>query len=227
VYASVYQFEGRCTVFNTQEGPCYRCLYDSPPPPGLIPNCAEGGVLGILPGLLGTLQATEIIKLIIGIGTPLAGRLLTFDALFMRFKEFEIKKNPHCRLCSHKGPSEKLPLDEFSSCDATKKSSPNIEEISPQELHELIQHKKDFILLDVREPYEYTAYNMGGHLIPLGQLYNYINTLDRNKFYVIHCKSGERSKKAIEILKVHGFKHLKNLSGGILAWHKEIADAKI
>lgn len=222
VYASIFQFEGQCSVFNAhKDAPCYRCLYDSPPPAGLIPNCAEGGVLGVLPGMMGTIQAIEVIKLILNIGNSLTGRLLTVDALSMRFQEFEIKQHPDCRLCAHHQAFETLPDYSLMSCSATVG---NIDEISVNALYQILQdkNKKNIILLDVREPHEYAISNLGGVLIPLRELNDRLSELDKNKSYVVHCKSGDRSRKAVKLLQEAGFISVKNLSGGISAWAREI-----
>lgn len=221
VYASIFQFEGQCSIFNAnRNAPCYRCLYDSPPPAGLIPNCAEGGVLGVLPGIIGTIQAIEVIKLILNIGNPLIGRLLTVDALSMRFQEFEVKQHPDCRLCAHHQAFETLSDYSLISC-AT--AIDNIDEISVNALHQLLRYKKEeLILLDVREPHEYAICNLGGMLIPLRELNNKLFELDKKQSYVIHCKSGERSRKAVKLLQEAGFTSVKNLSGGISAWAREI-----
>lgn len=220
VYASIFQFEGQCSVFNAPEGVCYRCLYDSPPPPGLVPNCAEGGVFGVLPGLMGVIQASEVIKLILGIGAPLVGRLLTVDALTMRFQEFKLQRNPECRLCVHQQPFHLLPRYQ-ESCTMTNIANEH-DEITPQQLSQLLESKTDFILLDVREPHEYEICNLNGYLIPLGQLSDRLNELDKNKLIVVHCKMGGRGQKAVCLLQEAGFKSVKNLAGGILAWAKQI-----
>lgn len=220
VYASIFQFEGQCSVFFAEHGPCYRCLYDAPPPPGLIPNCVEGGVLGVLPGIIGSLQATEVIKLILGIGSSLIGRLLVFDALAMRFQEFYLQKNPNCRLCKHQQDFASLPHHDMHSCNSNTHA--DSESLSVQELHQLRQLQADFILLDVREPLEYNICNLGGLLIPLSQLSNKVHELDKSKLIIVHCKSGGRSQRALKILREAGCSSVKNLTGGILAWAREI-----
>lgn len=221
VYASIFQFEGQCSVFTAKNGPCYRCLYDAPPPAGLIPNCAEGGVFGVLPGLLGTLQATEVIKLILGIGEPLIGRLLTVDALTMRFREFQLQINPDCRLCAHHEAFETLPNHDLAACDIPFIEPENLHSMTVQELAKLQKNHVDFQLLDVREPFEYQISNIQGKLIPLGELPFRLNELDKSKLVVVHCKAGPRSERAAILLRESGF-NVKFLEGGILAWINEI-----
>jgi len=221
VYASIFQFEGQCSIFSAPNGPCYRCLYDTPPPAGLVPNCAEGGVFGILPGLLGTLQATEVLKLILGIGDPLIGRLLTVDALTMRFGEFTLQRNPDCRLCTHQQPFTLN--NNIGVCQMnTTPSASSISAISVKELAELKKNNANFVLLDVREPYEYDICHINGKLIPLGELPQRLTELDKNSSIIIHCRSGGRSATACMLLQAAGFKDVRNLTGGILAWAKEI-----
>jgi molybdopterin/thiamine biosynthesis adenylyltransferase/rhodanese-related sulfurtransferase len=216
VFASIFQFAGQCSVFTMEGGPCYRCVYESVPVADAIPNCGEAGVLGVLPGLLGTIQATEVIKLIIKIGQPLRGRLLTIDALTMRIREFSLQTNPNCRLCVHHQPFEALTEHEVQSC-AMK---PNDKlSITVQELHELQKQNVDFILLDVREPFEYEQCNLNALLIPLGELTARLDELDRSKLIVVHCKAGPRSQRAALLLQEAGFSKVKYLEGGILAWH--------
>jgi adenylyltransferase/sulfurtransferase len=221
VYASIFQFEGQCSVFTTENGPCYRCLYDAPPPAGLIPNCAEGGVFGVLPGLLGTLQATEVIKLILRIGEPLIGRLLTVDALAMRFREFQLQINPDCRLCVHHQAFESLPNHDLAACDIPLVEPDNLHSMTVHELAKLEAHNADFQLLDVREPFEYQICNLQAKLIPLGELPFRLNELDKSKLVVVHCKAGPRSERAAILLREAGF-NVKFLEGGILAWINEI-----
>ncbi|MCX7124002.1 MAG: molybdopterin-synthase adenylyltransferase MoeB [Gammaproteobacteria bacterium] len=212
VYASVFQFEGQLSVFMGNEGPCYRCLYPAPPPPSLIPSCAEGGILGVLPGIMGSLQALEVIKLALGIGDSLKSRLLCFDALGLTFKEFEIMVRPDCPICSKHIPFEKLSRVQVS-CGLN-----DSQHISAEELYALMQSKTPFTLLDVREPYEYDAWNLGGELIPLAELPHRINELDPSQLIIVHCKVGIRSQAALEILQKNGFARVKNLSGGIMSW---------
>lgn len=210
VAASIHQFEGQCSVFSTPDGPCYRCLY--PSKPSDIPSCQEAGVLGVLPGLLGTLQATEVIKLILGIGQSLKGRLLTVNALTMQFREFILEKNPECVLC-HNNPS--LSYFQESRCM-------QIEEVTVNELLELQEQKKDLLVLDVREPSEYETDNINGKLIPLGQLADRLDELDRDQLIIVHCKTGGRSSRAVAYLMSEGFKNVKNLKGGITAWREVV-----
>jgi molybdopterin/thiamine biosynthesis adenylyltransferase/rhodanese-related sulfurtransferase len=219
VYASIFQFEGQCSVFNAENGPCYRCLYDAPPPPGLMPNCAEGGVLGVLPGIMGTIQALEVVKLILKIGDPLIGRLLTFDALAMRFQEYKVQQYPDCRLCIHQQNFTDLPYHEAASCNVVESE---VSEISVQELWQLSQQQANYTLLDIREPYEQQICNLGGQLIPLASLSSQLAKLDKNKSYIAYCRSGHRSYEAVKIMKRAGFISVKNLKGGILAWANSI-----
>jgi molybdopterin/thiamine biosynthesis adenylyltransferase/rhodanese-related sulfurtransferase/molybdopterin converting factor small subunit len=223
VYASIYRFEGQASVFGTEAGPCYRCLYPEPPPPGLVPSCAEGGVLGILPGLLGIIQATEVIKLILGQGEPLVGRLLLVDTLAMRFRELKLHKNPACPACgTHPTVTELIDYAEF--CGIPSKSSEPAAEINgvPQmpatELKRRMDAGENIFVLDVREPYEFAIAQIGGHLIPLGDLPQRAGELDPNRELVVHCKVGGRSQRAAEFLAQHGFKKVHNLAGGIIAW---------
>ena len=219
IYASILRFEGQCSIFYSPEGPCYRCLFKAPPPPELIPNCAEGGVIGALPGLLGTLQAMEAIKFILHQGTSLIGRLLMVNALTMQFRELTISKNPDCPLCAHQIPFEQLPLPE-ASCKET--SDTTTLEITAQHLHALKQKEKNIFLLDVREPFEYEICNLGGYLIPLKELTHRFNELNPTQPIIIYCKMGSRSQKAAAILKQHGFLNVSTLKGGVLTWINEI-----
>lgn len=219
VYASISQFEGQCSVFTAKNGPCYRCLFAEPPPAHLIPNCAEGGVLGMLPGIMGSIQAVEVIKLLLNIGKPLIGRLLMFNALEMRFHELHITANPTCRLCQYHQAFDALPHHEFESCAADEKFP---SEISVIDFYELRQKNKEFVLLDVREPYEYAICNLGGKLIPLRELPNRVTELDPKKYFIVHCKSGGRSQQAMRLLQAHGFLNTSHLAGGIMAWIEKI-----
>ncbi len=216
VYASIFQFEGQCSVFTSANGPCYRCLYDSPPPPNLMPNCAEGGVLGVLPGLLGTLQATEVLKLILGIGDSLIGRLLTIDVLKLQFREFSLPRNPECRLCIYRQPFETLVQDVQACAPFPKGGREDFElGISLAEFRQLQKQRADFVLLDVREPYEYAAANLGGYLIPLGELPQRLGELDQSKLIIVHCQAGPRSQRAAVLLHEAGFSEVKYLVGGM------------
>ncbi len=220
VYASIFRFEGQASVFGMPDGPCYRCLYPEPPPPGVVPSCAEGGVLGILPGLLGVIQATEVIKLILGNGDPLIGRLLLVDALAMKFRELKLRKNPDCPVCG-KNPTIKKLIDYQEFCGIRGEEAPaevTTSEMQVEELKQRLDRGDDLFVLDVREPHEYQICNIGGHLIPLGDLPKRVNELDTSREIVAHCRSGVRSAKAVNFLRQAGFKKVHNLAGGILAW---------
>jgi sulfur-carrier protein adenylyltransferase/sulfurtransferase len=220
VYGSIFRFEGQASVFATKEGPCYRCLYPEPPPPGLVPSCAEGGVLGILPGLVGVMQATEVIKLILGKGEPLIGRLLLIDALGMKFRELKLRKNPDCPVCG-KNPTITQLIDYNEFCGIRGEEKPvetGIPEMQVEELKRRLDAGDDLFVLDVREPHEYQICNIGGYLIPLGDLPKRVSELDSSREIVAHCRSGVRSGKAVDFLHQAGFKKVRNLAGGILAW---------
>jgi molybdopterin/thiamine biosynthesis adenylyltransferase/rhodanese-related sulfurtransferase len=225
VYGSIFRFEGQITVFGAPDGPCYRCLYPEPPPPGLVPSCAEGGVLGVLPGIVGTIQAAEALKLIIGKGDPLIGRLLLFDALAMKFRELKLRKNPDCPVCGTH-PTQKGLIDYAEFCGVRGEEAPstvtNIPEITPRDLKARLDKGDDIYVLDVREPHEYQICNINGHLIPLGELPQRVHELDSSKEIVAHCKSGKRSAQAVEFLRGAGFKKIQNLKGGILAWSDQV-----
>jgi len=224
VYASIFRFEGQASVFAVKDGPCYRCLYPEPPPPGLVPSCAEGGVLGILPGLLGVIQATEVIKLILGSGEPLIGRLLLVDALSMHFRELRLRKNPDCPACGRNPTIHEL-IDYNQFCGIRGEEAPQITtvpEIRPEELKSKLDAGDDVFILDVREPHEYQICNLGGYLIPLGDLPARMNELDSSREIVAHCRSGARSAKAVTLLRQAGFTKVKNLAGGILAWSDKV-----
>jgi adenylyltransferase/sulfurtransferase len=224
VYGSIFRFEGQASVFATEEGPCYRCLYPEPPPPGLVPSCAEGGVLGILPGLVGIIQATEVIKLILGKGEPLIGRLLLVDALGMKFRELKLRKNPDCPVCgTHRTITKLIDYNEFCGIRGEEKSQEKpvdagIPEMQVEELKRRLDKGEDLFVLDVREPHEYQICNIGGHLIPLNDLPKRVNELDSSREIVAHCKMGGRSAKAVQFLRQAGFQKVYNLTGGILAW---------
>src|ERR1700751_2538873 len=220
VYGSIFRFEGQASVFATDEGPCYRCLYPEPPPPGLVPSCAEGGVLGILPGLVGIIQATEVIKLILGAGEPLIGRLLLIDALSMKFRELKLRKNPDCPACgTHRTITKLIDYNEFCGIRGEEKPvETGIPEMQVEELKRRLEAGEDLYVLDVREPHEYQICNIGGHLIPLGDLPKRVNELDSSREIVAHCRSGVRSAKAVGFLQQAGFKKVHNPARGILAW---------
>ena len=235
VYGSVFRFEGQASVFATREGPCYRCLYPEPPPPGTVPSCAEGGVLGILPGFIGIIQATEVIKLILGKGETLVGRLLLVDALAMRFRELKLKKNPECPVCGlHPTVTALIDYQEF--CGIKPESNPGssqettlkngIPQMAVQELKVRRDRGEDLFVLDVREPYEYQIANIGGTLIPQNEVPQRLAEIDRNREIVVQCRSGGRSQRIAEILAQQGYANVKNLAGGILAWADAI-DPKI
>src|SRR5690348_10105495 len=224
VYGSIFRFEGQASVFAMEEGPCYRCLYPEPPPPGLVPSCAEGGVLGILPGLVGVIQATETIKLILGQGEPLIGRLLLIDALGMKFRELKLRKNPECPACgAHPTVTKLIDYQEFCGIRGEEKPvETGIPEMQVEELKRRLDAGDDLFVLDVREPHEYQICNIKGHLIPLGDLPKRVNELDSSREIVAHCRSGVRSGKAVAFLQQAGFKKVHNLAGGILAWADKI-----
>jgi adenylyltransferase/sulfurtransferase len=226
-YGSIFRFEGQASVFATKEGPCYRCLYPEPPPPGLVPSCAEGGVLGILPGLVGVIQATEVIKLIIGIGTTLVGRLLLVDSLNMRFRELRLRKNPDCPVCGeHPTVTQLIDYQQFcgivSATDEDKTVKNGIPQITVTELKKRIDSGEDFLLLDVREPFEYQIANIGGKLIPQNEVPQRLGEIDRDRPVVVHCKAGGRSQRIAEFLKQSGYNDVANVSGGILAWSDQV-----
>jgi adenylyltransferase/sulfurtransferase len=225
VYGSIFRFEGQATVFAYEGGPCYRCLYPEPPPPGLVPSCAEGGVLGILPGMIGIVQATEAVKLILRTGEPLVGRLLLYDALAMRFRELKLRRNPECPVCGDHPTVTKL-IDYQEFCGMGRGEEPVVEatgDVEPTEVKQRIDRGDNFILIDVREPHEYQICNIPyAQLIPLGELPKRLNELDQNADYVMHCKSGMRSAKAVDLLRQSGFKRVRNMKGGILAWSDKV-----
>ena len=225
VYGSIFRFEGQVSIFGYPQGPCYRCLYPEPPPPGLVPSCAEGGVLGVLPGIVGAIQAAEALKLIIGKGEPLVGRLLLFDALAMRFRELKLRKNPDCPACGVHPTVTRL-IDYAEFCGVREQESPGSEssvpEITPLELKLRLDRGDDVFILDVREPHEYAICNLGGYLIPLGDLPRRASELDSSREIVAHCRSGKRSAEAAALLRKAGFGKVLNLKGGILAWSDEV-----
>ncbi len=231
VYGSIFRFEGQASVFATEQGPCYRCLYPEPPPPGLVPSCAEGGVLGILPGLVGVIQATEVIKLILGAGEPLIGRLLLVDSLAMRFRELKLRKNPECPVCGPNPTVNRLiDYDQFCGIAPAAKEETKVKngvaQVTPVELKRRIDAGEDVFVLDVREPFEYQIANIGGKLIPQNDVPQRLAEIDREREIVVHCKSGGRSQRIAEFLVQNGYPKVANLAGGILAWSDQI-DPKV
>ncbi|MFX1251871.1 MAG: molybdopterin-synthase adenylyltransferase MoeB [Promethearchaeota archaeon] len=226
VYASIFRFEGQVSVFHAKEGPCYRCLYAEPPPPGLVPSCAEGGVLGVLPGLVGTIQATEVIKLILGIGEPLVGKLLVIDALDMSFRKLKLRKNPECPICGT-NPTLKELIDYYEFCGVDVDDIPLYSEgdtILPEELSELLEKGVPLQLIDVREPHEREISKIPGSvLMPLNRVTEMANALDKDQLTVVYCKSGVRSANAIIQLKQQlKFTKILNLAGGVNGWAKKV-----
>ena len=223
VYGSIFRFEGQVSVFDAKRGPCYRCLYPEPPPPGLVPSCAEGGVLGILPGVVGTMQASEVVKLIIGEGEPLIGRLLFIDVLNMEPRILKLRKDPNCPVCSENATvTELIDYQEFCGIgrgEESEEEKPKVEEITVEEFSNIKEKKADVVLIDVREPHEYEICNIeGSRLIPLGELKDRTDELDPQDEIVIHCHHGGRSMKAATFLAEQGFNKVKNLKGGIDEW---------
>jgi adenylyltransferase/sulfurtransferase len=226
VYASIFRFEGQASIFYAEQGPCYRCLYPEPPPPGLVPSCAEGGVLGVLPGIMGCIQAMETIKLILGRGEPLIGRLLLFDALGMKFRELKLRKNPDCPICgTHRTLTKLIDYEQFCGIRGEEHSpvQTGIPEITPAEVKKKMDAHEPFVLIDVREPHEYQICRIpGSKLIPLGEVPKRMNELNSADEIVVHCKSGMRSAKAVDLLMKSGFRKIHNLKGGILAWSDQV-----
>jgi len=229
VYGSIFRFEGQLSVFDARHGPCYRCLFREPPPPGLVPSCAEGGVLGVLPGIVGSLQALEAIKLILGEGEPLIGRFVIFDALEMSFREVKLRKNPDCPVCGD-NPTQTELIDYEAFCgiaadeDAVAADG-SVPEMTVTELKARLDRGEDVTLIDVREPHEWDIVNLeeqGARLIPLGELEEHVGELDTAEEIVLHCRSGARSAEAVRRLQEAGFEKLWNLRGGVLAWAEEI-----
>ena len=227
IYGSIFRFDGQATVFVPFKGPCYRCLYPEPPPPGMVPSCAEGGVLGVLPGIIGVIQATEAIKLIIGKGEPLIGRLLIYNALAMTFREVKLKRDPGCPVCGDRPTITEL-IDYQQFCglgrgEEAAGSGAGIEQVKPEEAKALLDKDPKIVLLDVREPHEHEIVNIPrARLIPLSELHLRLNELDTADSYVVHCHHGQRSQQAIRTMQRFGFKKLKNLQGGIDAWASEV-----
>ena len=228
VYGSIFRFEGQASVFDASHGPCYRCLYPEPPPPGLVPSCAEGGVLGILPGIIGLVQATEAVKLILGSGRSLVGRLILYDALQMKFRELKLRKNPKCPLCGDQ-PTIKALIDYQQFCGISPQAAAGAaepeesDEMTPKELKTMLDNGGTPVILDVREPHEYDICRLPGSiLIPLGQLGQRMDELNSDDEIVVHCKLGGRSAKAVEQMQQAGFSNVKNLTGGIDRWSQEV-----
>ena len=226
VYGSIFRFEGQASVFYAEKGPCYRCLYPEPPPPGLVPSCAEGGVLGILPGAIGTIQATETVKLILGIGEPLIGRLLLYDALGMSFHEMKLRKDPNCPVCGENPTVTEL-IDYQEFCGIPQASAAEekngVPEISVSELKQKLDAGEDINVLDVREPHEYEVANIGAKLIPLGELPERLIEVESDGGEIaVLCRSGARSARAVKLMQDTGFGRVYNVKGGILAWSDEV-----
>ena len=234
VYGSIFRFDGQASVFYAKEGPCYRCLFPEPPPPGLVPSCAEGGVLGILPGTIGAIQATEAVKLILGIGEPLIGRLMLYDALSLSFTEVRVRKNPHCPICGENPTITTLiDYEQFCGMPAHDRSLygqheghlDGVAQITPAQLQQRLAAGDNLVILDVREPHEWEIVNLqhlGAFLIPKGQVVERLGELDTAAEMVVHCRSGARSADVIRELQQHGFKKLWNLDGGVLRWARDV-----
>ncbi|HUS06872.1 MAG TPA: molybdopterin-synthase adenylyltransferase MoeB [Bryobacteraceae bacterium] len=225
VYGSIFRFEGQSTIFAYPGGPCYRCLYPEPPPPGLVPSCAEGGVLGILPGMIGIVQATETVKLILGVGELLVGRLLLYDALNMRFRELKLRRDPECPVCGdHRTITKLIDYEQFCGIPAQPEVAAEVPgDIDPTDVKQKMDRGDEFILIDVREPHEYQICSIpGARLIPLGELPKRVNELNSADDIIAHCKSGMRSAKAVDFLRQAGFRKVRNMKGGILAWSDQV-----
>jgi adenylyltransferase/sulfurtransferase len=228
VYGSIFRFDGQISIFATKNGPCYRCLYPEPPPPGLVPSCAEGGVLGVLPGVVGTIQATEAIKLILGAGEPLIGRLLLFDALQMKFRTLKLQKDRECPVCGeHPTVTKLIDYEQFCGITPATRAADkgDVDAAFETNVEDLKAHldKGDVWLLDVREPREFEIARIpGSTLIPLGELPKRLSEVPTDKDVIVHCKSGVRSAKAVNLLREHGYTRVKNLKGGILDWIAKI-----
>ncbi len=223
VYGSIFRFEGQSTVFCTEQGPCYRCLYPEPPPPGLVPSCAEGGVLGVLPGLLGLIQATEAVKLVVGTGEPLVGRLLLLDALRMQFRTVKLRKNPACPACGTRTIKQLIDYEQFCGVRGGEEETGDVPTIEPRALETRLRLRDDFDLVDVRESHEWDIARIeGARLAPLSSFADALSTLDTGRDVVVYCKSGVRSAKAVRQLQAAGFRRVWNLAGGILRWSDEI-----
>ncbi|MHB1224494.1 MAG: molybdopterin-synthase adenylyltransferase MoeB [Gemmatimonadaceae bacterium] len=225
VYGSIFRFEGQVSVFATADGPCYRCLFREPPPPGLVPSCAEGGVLGVLPGLIGTIQATEVLKIILGVGTPLVGRLLLVDTLGPTFRTMQLRRDPECPACGTRELRELVDYERFCGLPphGTVVADDDVPTITPVELAERLRRGDELTVVDVREPHEWEiAHIDGARLIPLGTLAGSLSSLDPATDLVVHCKSGARSATAVRQLREAGFTHVSSLAGGILRWSDDV-----
>jgi len=228
IYASIFQFEGQATVFNYKGGPCYRCLYPAPPPPGLVPSCAEGGVLGVLPGIIGLIQATEAIKIILDKGSTLSGRLLLYDAMDMKFREVRLRRDPDCPACGeHPSIHEAVAYEQFCGLPPTEtdkgEEALTEDDVTPEQLKQMLDEAPDLFVLDVREPHEIAICRIEGSWeIPLGQLPRRFAEVPKDRDVVVHCKLGGRSAQAVEFLKSHGYSRIKNLAGGILRWIDDV-----
>jgi adenylyltransferase/sulfurtransferase len=223
VYGSIYRFDGQASLFVQGDAPCYRCLYSEPPPAALVPNCAEGGVLGVLPGLVGTIMATEVIKVVLGIGETLAGRLLLIDALTMNFRQLHVSKDPACPVCGTRTQRALIDYDEFCNVGGVAAESGAVAEIAPSELARLLGADATLQLIDVREPSEWEICQIvGARLIPLGALVGALDTIDRDREVVVMCRSGKRGATAARQLSAAGFARVRNLTGGILQWSDEV-----
>jgi adenylyltransferase/sulfurtransferase len=227
IYGSIFRFDGQASVFAPPAGPCYRCLYPEPPPPGMVPSCAEGGVLGILPGVIGCIQATEAIKLILGKGEPLIGRLMLYDALEMRFRELKVRRNPNCPLCGeHPTIRELIDYEQFCGIRGEEEHAAQLEsqwETTVEEVKARLDRGDDFDILDVRNPEEWQICHIdGAKLLPLGELPARVHELDSAREMVVHCKCGVRSAKAVRFLRDAGFRKIKNVRGGITEWAHKI-----
>jgi adenylyltransferase/sulfurtransferase len=225
VYGSIFRFEGQASVFYAKEGPCYRCLYPEPPPPGLVPSCAEGGVLGVLPGIIGCVQALETVKLILGRGQTLIGRLLLFDALGLKFRELKLRKNPDCPVCgTHPTVTKLIDYEQFCGVRGEEHvPTTRVPEITASEVKNMMDGRKPFVLIDVREPHEYQICRIpGSKLIPLGDVPKRMHELNSADEIVVHCRSGQRSAQAVEFLMKAGFRKIHNLKGGVLAWADQV-----
>ncbi|MCK4774290.1 MAG: molybdopterin-synthase adenylyltransferase MoeB [Candidatus Krumholzibacteria bacterium] len=223
VYGSVLRFEGQASVFGADGGPCYRCLFPDPPPPGSVPDCADAGVLGVLPGIVGSIQAAETLKLILGTGDSLAGRLLLFDALAMRMREVKIPRNPDCPVCGDNPTIEKLiDYDEFCGAVASPETASEIPEITPKDLKAKMEADTELVLVDIREPYEHEICDIGGRLIPMRGIGSRLGDLDRNAATVVYCRIGVRSAEVVRLMLDAGFTQVWNLRGGLHAWATEV-----